>query len=144
MENRYKIKEEYKKLINKDRRDLEYTKRGIDYYSYPATNSGLYFEGTFTDELFEKVEEEPKRIELVIQRSNEGNDYIRKSDRSEITEEEIEIMNKAINGELVEKEKKQGYDLELYIKKEKIREWIKDNAEKKAPNLMDLIEILNK
>jgi len=101
--SRYRIKEEYKNAFKEKYHSLDfYTADGV-FYCIPNPSEDLtqdhkqYF-GRNTDETFEKVEE---RIELTLNASN-GRGWVEKEDHSTFSDDELIIMGRAINNELVD------------------------------------------
>jgi hypothetical protein len=97
MASRYRIKEEYKRLIKERLRNEIFVNRDGVYWLEDNTK-GTNFVDELSSECFEKVEE---RIELEIKN---GCELVLKP-FGDFTEEERELCEKALNGELVEKEK---------------------------------------
>lgn len=108
---KYKIKEECKKYVDPDIRDLEYTLNTFNNsFSYLGENSLIPISSGFTCEMFEEAKD---RIAIIEIRGS-----VSKVDNSEFTNQEMIIMDKALNGELVDRDDmiKKAHDWEEYMK----------------------------
>lgn len=100
MENRYKIKEEYKHLSSFPNKTYVKVGKGMRRIADELTDGCLHY--LLTDlraECFGKVEE---RIKLLLNSSN-GSDYLEKYEDEIITEQERILCEKAINGDTVDR-----------------------------------------
>lgn len=142
MESRYKIKPLYKELVRGEFSELVYIKTELNYESEDRKKGIPHsMEG-----IFEKVEEESKRIEvsiLDVSFKSSQYQYALALGESKPTEEQRDLCEKAVNGELVEKEKEvkpvvpfdQDYEESLH----KFKEGLKDFNSKDFPNATSLM-----
>lgn len=115
MQNQYKIKGEYTKLLRPNWANRIFQKENGMYFTLDNDDRKQHF-GRMTDEMFEKVEEE--RITLC----HKAPHLLQKNNLGCFSNEERELCEKALNGELIEREKKGPLQPSMSLMEERLKE----------------------